>query len=225
MRVVKSGVSLALLVLLPALAHAQQGRIEGQVVRGDGRGVAGVTVVINELSLTDITRSDGSFSFPAVPAGTYSLSLALGDQTDTITDVVVSADQTVRVDKTVEWEAGLSETLTVVSASRRVERVVEAPAAVTTVSEREIESKAAHGQLPKLLEFTPGAEATQSGVYDYNFNTRGFNSSLNRRVATLVDGRDPAVPFLGSQEWAAVSFPLDDIERLELVRGPSAALY
>ena len=85
--------------------------------------------------------------------------------------------------------------------------------------------KLSSGQLPKLLEFTPGAEVTQSGLYDYNFNTRGFNSSLNRRVATLVDGRDPAVPFLGSQEWAAISFPLDDISTLEVLRGPSAALY
>ncbi|MGH9337865.1 MAG: TonB-dependent receptor plug domain-containing protein, partial [Vicinamibacteria bacterium] len=75
------------------------------------------------------------------------------------------------------------------------------------------------------LEYTPGAEVTQSGLYDFNFNTRGFNSSLNRRVATLVDGRDPSVPFLGAQEWAAISFPLDDLATVELVRGPSAALY
>ena len=66
---------------------------------------------------------------------------------------------------------------------------------------------------------------TQSGLYDYNINTRGFNSSLNRRVATLIDGRDPSVPFLGAQEWSAVSFPLDDLANLEMVRGPSAALY
>jgi iron complex outermembrane receptor protein len=96
---------------------------------------------------------------------------------------------------------------------------------VTVVSEEQIEREASHGQLPKLLEFTPGAEVTQSGLYDFNFNTRGFNSSLNRRVATLIDGRNPALPFLGAQEWAAVSFPLDDLAGAELVRGPSAALY
>lgn len=214
-----------LAVLLPAWAEAQQGRIEGQVSRADGRGVGGVTVVVSELSLSAITGADGAFAFSGVPPGTYTVSFALGDRADGMSGVVVEAGKTARADKTVDWTAGLAETLTVVSASRRVERVVEAPAAVTTVSEEEIEQKASHGQLPKLLEFTPGAEVTQSGIYDYNLNTRGFNSSLNRRVATLVDGRDPAVPFLGSQEWAAVSFPLDDLERLELVRGPSAALY
>ncbi|HET7746984.1 MAG TPA: TonB-dependent receptor [Vicinamibacteria bacterium] len=225
MSVVRRCLLLVVAVFLPTLAEAQQGRIEGQVTREGGRGVSGVTVVINELSLSDITRSDGTFAFAGVPAGTYTVSFALGDRTDTVTGVVVEGGKTARADKTVDWTAGLAETLTVVSASRRVERVVEAPAAVTSVPEEEIEQKASHGQLPKLLEFTPGAEVTQSGIYDYNLNTRGFNSSLNRRVATLVDGRDPAVPFLGSQEWAAVSFPLDDLERLELVRGPSAALY
>ncbi len=222
-RLVGAGVLLSLLGAVPC--RAQEGRIEGQVLRNDGTGLAGVTVIVNELSLSDITRSSGVFSFSGVPAGTYSLSLALGDQVKTVAGVSVSAAATTRVEEHVDWKAGLAESMTVFSASRRVERVVEAPAAITTVSEVEIAQKAPAAQLPKLIEFTPGAEVTQSGVYDYNLNTRGFNSSLNRRVATLVDGRDPSVPFLGSQEWAAVSFPLDDIERLELIRGPSAALY
>jgi outer membrane receptor for ferrienterochelin and colicins len=109
--------------------------------------------------------------------------------------------------------------------SRREERITEAPAAVNVVSIQDIELEAATGQLPKLLEFTPGVDFTQSGLYDINFNTRGFNSSLNRRILTLIDGRDPAVPFLGSQEWAAVSFPLDEFASVELVRGPGSALY
>ncbi|HYO74868.1 MAG TPA: TonB-dependent receptor, partial [Thermoanaerobaculia bacterium] len=66
---------------------------------------------------------------------------------------------------------------------------------------------------------------TQSGLYDFNFNTRGFNSSLNRRILTLIDGRDPSVPFLGAQEWAALSFPIDEMQSVELVRGPGSALY
>ncbi|HEX2222566.1 MAG TPA: TonB-dependent receptor, partial [Thermoanaerobaculia bacterium] len=95
----------------------------------------------------------------------------------------------------------------------------------TVIPEEQIERESASGQLPKLLEFTPGAEVTQSGIYDFNFNTRGFNSSLNRRVVTFVDGRDPSVPFLAAQEWSALSFPLDDLASVELVRGPSSALY
>jgi len=209
----------------PGFAQQGTGRIEGRVVREDGSGVGGVSVVLNELSLTDITQVSGIFSFSNVPAGTYSISLALGENLRTLSGVTVTAGATARVEEKVDWKAGFVETLTVAAASRKIERIVEAPAAVTSVPEAEIEQRAASGQLPKLLEFTPGAEVTQSGLYDFNFNTRGFNSSLNRRVATLIDGRNPSVPFLGSQEWAAVSFPLDDIATLELLRGPSAALY
>jgi iron complex outermembrane receptor protein len=214
------------LLLVPALAGAQgRGRVEGRVTRPDGTPIAGVRVTVEGTSLAEVTDGNGEFGIDAVPAGTHAVVLTLADKSDRVADVQVAAGGHARVDRAVDWEVTFIETITVFSASRRTERVVDAPAAVTIVTAEEVERQAAHGQLPKLLEFTPGAEVTQSGVYDYNFNTRGFNSSLNRRVATLVDGRDPSVPFLGSQEWAAVSFPLDDLANVELVRGPSAALY
>ncbi|MBL0171166.1 MAG: TonB-dependent receptor plug domain-containing protein [Gemmatimonadaceae bacterium] len=40
-----------------------------------------------------------------------------------------------------------------------------------------------------------------------------------------MDGRDLAIPFLAAQEWSALSLPIDDFERIEVARGPSAALY
>ncbi len=219
---------LILLVLFPvsgALGQDGQGQIEGQVTRETGAGISGVTVEIEETAATELTDGTGIYRFANVPEGTYRLTFTLGDSTASQSDVTVEAGSTQRVDMAVGWAALFAETITVSSVSLRPERIVDAPAAVTLVTEQEIARQASHGQLPKLLEFTPGAEATQSGIYDFNLNTRGFNSSLNRRVATLIDGRDPSVPFLGAQEWAAISFPLDDLSSLELVRGPSAALY
>jgi iron complex outermembrane receptor protein len=213
-------------LLISALATVQEtGRIEGRVVREDGTPVSGVSVVLNERSLTAITDANGAFAFTALAPGTYSVTFVLGTNVVTREQIQVQAGQATPLEETVDWQVGFAESLIVYGASRKLERIVEAPAAVTVVDEKKIEQDAAHGQLPKLLEYTPGAELTQSGIYDFNFNTRGFNSSLNRRVATLVDGRDPSVPFLGSQEWAAISFPLDDLATVELVRGPSAALY
>ena len=115
--------------------------------------------------------------------------------------------------------------VTVVSASRRVESLVDAPAAVAVVTAEEIARRATHGQVPKLLERLPGVELTQSGVYDFNLNVRGVNMFLNRRVLVLVDGRDTSMPFLGSQEWANFGTTLDTLEKAELIRGPSSALY
>jgi iron complex outermembrane receptor protein len=219
-------VLLALAVAAAPLSAQDTGSIEGRVASStEGHGLAGVVVTVGDTGLSQVSDHNGLFSFTDVPAGTYTLNFSLGEESASREGVVVEAGQTARVDVTYDWDVSFAETITVFSASRRPERITEAPAAVTVVSEEEIERQAATGQIPKLLEFTPGAEVTQSGVYDYNFNTRGFNSSLNRRVATLVDGRDPSVPFLGAQEWAAVGFPMDDLASVELLRGPSAALY
>jgi outer membrane receptor protein involved in Fe transport len=81
------------------------------------------------------------------------------------------------------------------------------------------------GQAPAALQTVPGADVVQSGVNDFNVNARGFNSSLNRRVLVLQDGRDLAIAFLGSQEWNGMTQPLEDLGKVEMVRGPGSALY
>ncbi|HEX6862897.1 MAG TPA: TonB-dependent receptor, partial [Thermoanaerobaculia bacterium] len=203
----------------------EQGRIEGRVTREDGSGITGVSVRLDQLDQVVLSDSMGNFAFADVPPGSYTLTYSLLDYTDTQEAVEVTPGQTAAIDRVLDWDVSFAESITVTSVSRREERIVDAPAAVTVIPEREIEQKASTGQVPKLLEFTPGVDFAQSGLYDINFNTRGFNSSLNRRILTLIDGRDPAVPFLGSQEWAAVSFPMDELSRVELVRGPGSALY
>ena len=217
----------ALLVFLwsASLLSAQQptGRIEGRVVK-EGQGVGAVVVLIAELKRTDITDQDGKFVFDAVPTGSYTLLFTLGNNNLT-RPVIVAQGETGRFEIEVDWEIGVREKVTVTAGAARAAKIVDAPAAITSVPEEQIERQASHGQVPKLLEFTPGAEVTQSGLYDFNFNTRGFNSSLNRRVSTYIDGRDVGVVLLGAQEWAAISGGLDDIASLEFIRGPSAALY
>jgi outer membrane receptor for ferrienterochelin and colicins len=209
---------------LPALAQGT-GNIEGRIARVGGAALGGVTVAVDGLGRAQLTGANGAFSFRGVPAGEYDLTFTLADQSMRVENVVVTAGQTTTVEPEVDWTVSYVDTITVYSASRQTERITEAPAAITVISEEQIAREGNSGQVPKLLEFTPGAEVTQSGLYDFNFNARGFNSSLNRRILTLIDGRDPSVPFLGSQEWAAVSFPLDDLASLELVRGPGSALY
>ncbi len=208
-----------------SVAQSKLGRIDGRVTDARGAGQPGIGVAIEGLARTTLTDAEGAYAFGSVPSGTYTLSFTQGENTVTEKGIVVTPGQTANVDVTVAWDIAYAEAVTVYAASRRVERIVDAPAAISVVSEKQIEKQAGHGQLPKLLEFAPGAEVTQSGLYDYNLNSRGFNSSLNRRVATLIDGRDPSMPFLGAQEWAALSFPLDDLAGVELLRGPSAALY
>jgi outer membrane receptor for ferrienterochelin and colicins len=202
---------------------AANGRIDGRITRADGSGIGGVIVQIVELSRVELTTPQGDFHFDVAP-GTYTLNFAAGDQAATET-VTVASGETSRVAKQVDWNLSIAETITVYSASRRAERVVEAPSSVTVMAEEEIQAVAPSGQAPRIVEGTVGVDFTQSGLYDTNFNARGFNSSLNRRILTLIDGRDPAIAFLGAQEWAALSMPVDEMASVELIRGPGSALY
>jgi outer membrane receptor protein involved in Fe transport len=205
-----------------AIAAEETAHVDGRVTM-KGQGVGAVLVLINELKLSTETDADGRFIFSKVPLGTYSVVLTLGDDT-AVHPLVISEAGTKAVEFEVDWALRGYEEVTVL-AEELATKVVDAPAAITSIPAQQIEHQASEGQVPKLLEFTPGAEVTQSGLYDFNFNTRGFNSSLNRRVSTYIDGRDVGVVLLGAQEWAAIAGGLDDVANLEFVRGPSAALY
>jgi outer membrane receptor protein involved in Fe transport len=115
--------------------------------------------------------------------------------------------------------------LVVSAASRAPERIVEAPAAISVVEPQVLQNTSITGQAPLALQRVPGVDIVQSGVNDFNVNARGFNSTLNRRVLVLQDGRDLSIAFLGAQEWNGMVQPLEDVARLEMVRGPGSALY
>jgi outer membrane receptor protein involved in Fe transport len=215
---------LALWLVLRAAPALADGRIEGRVATPDGAGLSGVTVAVDGTSMSTLTDAEGRFAFPGVRRGMYGLTLALGLNTVTIENVRVD-DNTVSVERTVNWKAGYAETVTAYAAFRRTERLTEAPASVTVLTAQTIGLETAPAQLPQALESVVGLESTQSGVFDFNVNIRGLNSSLNRRVLMLVDGRDPASVLIGAQEWATFALPLDEIARVEVVRGPASALY
>jgi outer membrane receptor for ferrienterochelin and colicins len=217
--------SVGMLLLLFAFPlFAAHGHITGKITRADGTGIGGVIVNVIEASQGTLTDANGSFVVE-VPPGSYTVQFVAGEQVATENAVAVESNGTTRVDKKVDWQLSVAETITVYSASRRTERLMEAPAAITVVPQEDIAAVAPSGQAPRIIENAPGVDFTQSGLYDTNFNARGFNSSLNRRILTLIDGRDPAIAFLGSQEWAALSFPLDEMASVELIRGPGSALY
>jgi hypothetical protein len=157
-------------------------------------------VVVNESRATDLTDSNGQFTFFGLPSGTYSITLTLGTNVTTIPNVQVAAGATVTLDETLDWEVRFTDTLIVRGASRRLERIIEAPAAAILVTETEIERKALSGQVPKLIAFTPGAQVTQGGLWDFNLGTRGFNRalrSLQRRARARAERRAVRGQYVG----------------------------
>jgi outer membrane receptor protein involved in Fe transport len=188
--------------------------------------LGGINVLVKGTTFGAATDNYGKYMIRNVPEGVYTIVFsAIGYTPVEVADVAVKVDETATADAGLSSRAiPMGETI-VFGASLRPERVVEAPAAVSVVGLEEIKNQVGHGQLPRLLESQPGVDIVQSGVQDFNINTRGFNKSINRRLLVLLDGRDLAIVLLGVQEWNGLSVPVEDLGKVELVRGPGSALY
>lgn len=218
--------SILLLSLGVAAAAQAPGQLSGHLATTNGDSVGGAIVEIVELGMAEITDDAGRFRFGPLPPGTYTVVFRVGDRSLAAPQVSIRAGEETTLDRQVNWDLSFAETLVVSGVSRRHERIVEAPAAATRLGAADLAREGAHGQLPRALAATPGVELTQASLNDFNLNVRGFNNVFNRRILTLIDGRDPSIPgLLGAQEWGSSFAPIDDVDSVELVRGPGAALY
>jgi len=220
--------SFVMILVLSCQLFAQgNGTINGHITdESTGESLIRVNVIITGTTIGAAADLDGNYTITNVPAGTYTLVFSLiGYQTVTKDDIAVIANQTVQLDVELSTSAVELGNVTVYAASRRNEKITEAPSAISVIGMEEIKLKSNSGNIPNLLESQPGVDLVQSGVDDFNLNTRGFNSSVTRRVLVLIDGRDLGAAFLGQQEWGALSYPLEDVSNIEFVRGPGSALY
>ncbi len=218
---------LALGIGVPQLLSAQDvGTISGRVTRADDQSpLAGVQVSVNGTGLVASTGTDGRYTVHRVPAGERAVTFRWIGYRPVEATVRVVAGQRVTLDAALQPAPVQVTEIVVEGASRAPEKVVEAPAAVSVIEPEILQSTSITGQAPLALSQVPGVDVVQNGVNDFNVNARGFNSSLNRRVLVLQDNRDLAIAFLGSQEWNGLATSLQDLGRIEVVRGPGSALY
>jgi len=112
----------------------------------------------------------------------------------------------------------------VVTASRRAQSTLEAPNATTVITGDEIRASGAT-TLVDLLRRVPGADVMVMGAGSANVSLRGFDQRLANKVLVLLDGRTEYQDFLGLTVWSSIPVGLDEIERIEIIRGPGSALY
>lgn len=117
----------------------------------------------------------------------------------------------------------------VVTASRREQPISEAPVAVDVVTREEIMASGAVN-IWDLLRYRAGMNVIDAHPTGGESNraivsVRGFAESFARRLLVLVDGRRAYSANGGGVSWASLPVQVQDIERIEIVRGPNAALY
>jgi len=196
-------------LLLPAVLGAalartgsaqETGTVTGTVTRSEGGELSSVSVSVASTGQSTVTGTDGKYTLRRVPAGPQSIVFRwLGYRPATV-QVEVPAGGTVTADVAMEAVTISLAEIVVQGASRAPERIVEAPAAISVVPPDVLQNTSITGQAPLALQNVPGVDIAQSGVNDFNVNARGFNSTLNRRVLVLQDGRDLGIAFLGNHE-------------------------
>ena len=114
--------------------------------------------------------------------------------------------------------------ITVISASKKVQSITEAPAAIYVITEKDIKYSGAV-TIPDVLRMVPGLDVMQITASDFVVNARGFNKEVSNKILVLVDGRTVYMDFYGIILWSSFPIIMEDIKRIEVIRGPGSALY
>lgn len=113
---------------------------------------------------------------------------------------------------------------TVVTASRGAQSPLDSPNSTTIITRQDIRLSG-QTRIPELLRRVAGMDVMQITGGDSNVSMRGFNSRLANKLLVLLDGRSVYNDILGSTFWETLTVDVDQIERIEVVRGPGSALY
>ena len=108
--------------------------------------------------------------------------------------------------------------------SRKVQRLTDTAAAAYVLTADDIRRSGATS-LPEVLRLVPGLEVARIGSSRWAVSARGFNSRFANKLQVLMDGRSVYSPLFSGVFWEAEDVLLDDIERIEVIRGPGAALW
>ena len=216
------------LVLWAGVAFGQEGTLFGVVMGSEGEAIPGANIALVGDRLPGgkvgtATDEDGRFRLQGLPAGEYQLSIThIGYRPLTREGVgIVAGEQELML----TLETGIIFLdQNVVSASRRQEKVLEAPASVAVVEAKEIRNRPALSVAEHIRDL-PAVDFSQTGLAQSNVVVRGFNNVFSGTLLTLTDNRIARIPSLRLNAYNFIPVTNDDIERIEVVLGPGSALY
>ena len=114
--------------------------------------------------------------------------------------------------------------LRITSVSRRAEPLADAPASVFVITADDIRRSGATS-LAQALRLAPNLQVARIDAGQYAITARGFNGLAANKLLVLVDGRTIYTPLFSGVFWDQQDVPLEDVERIEVISGPGAALW
>ena len=112
----------------------------------------------------------------------------------------------------------------VTSVSKTPEQVWKTAAAIYVITQEEIE-RSGVTSIPDALRLAPGVEVARIDSNKWSIGIRGFGSRLTRDVLVLIDGRTVYTTLLAGTYWEVQNVVLEDVDRIEIIRGPGGAIW
>ena len=213
------------LFLWSAAAVAQTGSISGSVVDQTGLLLPGATVTLRGEGgpRTAYADEQGNFELSGVASGTYALTVSLAGFSDAVVEDVTVGGAALDLPPVELQLARFSDTI-VVTASRAEGRLLDAPVSTSVITASTLETTPARNY-GDLLRATPGVNVIQLSVRDVQVSSRSPGNTLTNTQLVLVDGRSAYLDFFGLVLWDLVPTNFEDVEQIEVVRGPASAVW
>jgi iron complex outermembrane receptor protein len=112
----------------------------------------------------------------------------------------------------------------VTSVSKMEQKLSRVAAAIFVISQEDIRRSGATN-IPDLLRMVPGLDVAQINGSTWAIGSRGFNGQFANKLLVMVDGRTVYSPTFSGVFWDTLDLPLEDIERIEVIRGPGGSIW
>jgi iron complex outermembrane recepter protein len=112
----------------------------------------------------------------------------------------------------------------VTSVSKKEQKLSRTASAISVITQDNIRRSGATN-IPDLLRMVPGLDVAQISGNAWEISSRGFNTQFSNKLLVLIDGRTVYTPLFAGVYWDVQDVPLEDIDRIEVIRGPGATVW
>jgi iron complex outermembrane recepter protein len=110
------------------------------------------------------------------------------------------------------------------SVSKKEEKLSRTAAAVFVITQEDIRRSGATN-IPDLLRTVPGVDVAQINANTWAITARGLNAEFGHELLVMMDAREVYTPTFGGVFWDVLDLPLENIERIEVIRGPGGTIW
>ena len=148
--------------------------------------------------------------------------LLLGALGPPINSYAANADESLESLKNMAWEDLVNLEVSIASGAPRL--VADTAAAVTVITEDDIHRSGAT-TVAEILRLVPGFNVARIDANSWAISSRGFNGQLLTKLLVLIDGRSIYNPVFPGTNWDMVDTLIEDIDHIEIIRGPGASTW